>query len=482
MTKNSNSERVKWGKYLVLVSIATTIGAAVPVGYNIGVINAPATIIQDWCVESFRDSYDVQLSASDLNLLWSGIVSVFLVGGAVGSLGGAWLADHFGRKRSLLACTFLFIVSAILFFFCRMANSVVMLIFGRLIVGLAAGLTTSTLPMYMAELSPLQLRGTLAVLSPMGLIGGVAIGQIGSLEEVFGSVDLWHVALSVYAVIVFVFMLPYYWFPESPKYLYIVVKDHEAAKNQLIQLRGSQLELINEELQSMENEAIVHSETRSLLSVIRDRKFQLPLILVCALLGGQQLSGLNAVFFYSVSMFERSGLSSTNAKWANLGTGVINFLVASFTPYLMAAINRRPLLLFSIFATGTMLVIVTSLIDLASWLAYASIVSVFGFIVTLQLGLGPIPYFIGTELFESSSRPAAMSLGSMSLWACNFIVAMAFPSLQEAWGAFVFLPFAVICFCLAVLIKFYLPETRNHDSSVVAPLVADGFKSRPLNR
>lgn len=76
-------------------------------------------------------------------------------------------------------CAVLFVVSAILFFFCRMANSVVMLIIARLIVGVACGLTTSTLPMYMAELSPLRLRGTLGVLSPMGIIGGVAIGQIG---------------------------------------------------------------------------------------------------------------------------------------------------------------------------------------------------------------------------------------------------------------------------------------------------------------
>jgi len=75
-----------------------------------------------------------------------------------------------------------------------------------------------------------------------------------------------------------------------------------------------------------------------------------------------------------------------------------------------------------------------------------------------------------------------MALGSMSLWACNFIVAMSFPSLQDAWGAFVFIPFAVVCFGLAVLIQFYLPETRNRDSSLVAPLVADGFKSKPLVR
>lgn len=86
------------------------------------------------------------------------------------------------------------------------------------------------------------------------------------------------------------------------------------------------------------------------------------------------------------------------------------------------------------------------------------------------------------ELFESGPRPAAMALGSLSLWTCNFIVAMAFPSLQEVWGALVFVPFAVICFALTALIKFYLPETRGLDSSVIAPLVADGFKSKPLRR
>lgn len=84
------------------------------------------------------------------------------------------------RKRSLLTCALLFLVSAILFFFCRMANSVIMLIIARFIAGVASGLTTSTLPMYMAELSPLQLRGTLGVLSPLGIIGGVVIGQIGT--------------------------------------------------------------------------------------------------------------------------------------------------------------------------------------------------------------------------------------------------------------------------------------------------------------
>lgn len=59
----------------------------------------------------------------------------------------------------------------------------------------------------------------------------IDISISGSLQEVFGTPDLWHVALSVYVVLVIVCMLPYYWFPESPKYLFIIVKDHEAAKN-----------------------------------------------------------------------------------------------------------------------------------------------------------------------------------------------------------------------------------------------------------
>lgn len=208
----------------------------------------------------------------------------------------------------------------------------------------------------------------------------------GSLQEVFGTTDLWHVALSVYVVLVVVCMLPYYWFPESPKYLYIIVKDYEAAKNrnifphsplrsmfhthsmkilsELQQLRGSQIALINEELQSMENEAVFQSEKRSLWSVLRDPKLLLPVILVCALQGGQQLSGINAVFYYSVSIFQRSGLSLADAQWANLGAGCINLLIAAFSPYLMAKVNRRPLAFWSVFVSGVMLSILTVIVSL----------------------------------------------------------------------------------------------------------------------
>lgn len=82
------------------------------------------------------------------------------------------------------------------------------------------------------------------------------------------------------------------------------------------------------------------------------------------------------------------------------------------------------------------------------------------------------------ELFEVAPRPVAMSMGSLASWSCNFIIGMAFPPLSNAWGAFVFLPFSVTCTLLFILTKLYLPETRGRDPSEVAPMVANGFRSK----
>lgn len=130
----------------------------------------------------------------------------------------------------MLSCGAIFVLSAVLFFVTPIVGSVEILMIARLVNGLASGLTTSTLPMYLTELAPLELRGTLGALTQMGLVGGIIFGQVGSLQHVFGTPELWHIAFSAYAVLVVVFLLPFHWFSESPKYLYIVKKDEVRAK------------------------------------------------------------------------------------------------------------------------------------------------------------------------------------------------------------------------------------------------------------
>ncbi|XP_065081977.1 solute carrier family 2, facilitated glucose transporter member 1-like isoform X2 [Ochlerotatus camptorhynchus] len=497
MDKTTAKEEAKWTFWLLTAGISTTFGAAIPTGYNIGVINAPANFIKEWCNETIFETYGTVLSVGALDTFWAVVVSIFLIGGVIGSLGGAWVADKLGRKRSYLTCGVLLVLGGVCFQFCRAVGSVELLLLGRVLVGLAAGLTTSTVPMYLTELAPIELRGALGVFCSMGVTGGVVVGQVMSLEDIFGTDELWQFALSFYVILVIICFVPYHWLPESPKYLYVMKQRRDEAINEIKRLRGKDAkdDYVKQQIEAMRSEDTQNSinddeetqrskpKQRSLWSVLTDPKLTLPLLLVCALQGGQQLSGINAVFFYSVSIFESVGLSSTDAKFANLGAGCLNLFVAFFTPVLMGKFNRRLLALLScsmcaVFLFG--LTFVVYFIHQVSWFSYASIITILLYILFYQIGLGPIPYFIGSELFEVGPRPAAMAMGSIASWGCNFIVAMLFPTLQSAWGAFVFLPFTVTCVLLTILLKIYLPETRGRHISSIAPLVSNGFRSKPL--
>lgn len=131
----------------------------------------------------------------------------------------------------MLAGSLFFLIGAIMFIFCRYMESVGMLMVGRLFVGLASGITTATGPMYLSEVSPLVFRGSAGTFLSLGMVIGILAGEAVSLDEVLGSKVLWHYAFSAFAVLVLIGLVPYYWFPESPKYLYIIADEKENAKN-----------------------------------------------------------------------------------------------------------------------------------------------------------------------------------------------------------------------------------------------------------
>lgn len=171
-----------------------------------------------------------------------------------------------------------------------------MLLIGRLIVGLSSGLVTATLPMYLAEVAPPAQRGTLGVFCGVGVTGGVVVGQVFSLEDIFGTADLWHYAISAYVLLIIVCFLPAYTFPESPKFLYVMKGDPTAARNELQRLRGQNAsKVIEQEIAEMEAEANDDKQSSSFGEVLKDSRFLMPLFIVCCYQGGQQLSGINAV-------------------------------------------------------------------------------------------------------------------------------------------------------------------------------------------
>ncbi|KAI8434596.1 hypothetical protein MSG28_003134 [Choristoneura fumiferana] len=590
-----SSPRGGWSRYLVLAGAATTLGCSLPVGYNIGVINTPAKVLKHFVNGSVIAHYDIALDDTWLSVLWSSVVSIFIVGGCTGSILGALLADNLGRRKATVLTSVISVIGAVIFLVCQVANSVELLILGRLIVGLSAGLTTSIVPMYLSELAPPALTGAMGVACPMGVNVGVLVGQVMGLDFLLGGVDLWPYLLAAYAVLVIICIPFLFILPESPKYLYVVKREEEFALQELSRLRGmspsiltEDLELLREEVLAVETAALSGAQRWSMLRVLRDPRLRLLLLLTCTMQAGQQTSGINAVFYYSDIIFTNAGLSRLGAQYATIGCGAINVCTAILMVKLLPLWGRRPLLLSSIAAATVLLFalavsvrflfqrdniasqisVVINLLplwgrrplllssiaaatvllfalavsvrflvteqgrkkncpykvieepsrskadrrdgaetrrgrdastsaplrpvprllrimfgllqDAVAGMPYVCMVTVFGYVLVYGFGLGPIPYFIASEMFEVPPRPAGMAWGSLANWGGNFMVGMSFPVLRDAIGAYSFLVFAAVTAALFVFQRFYFPETRGKTPQQITQLCSRGFRSKPL--
>ncbi|XP_066247949.1 solute carrier family 2, facilitated glucose transporter member 5-like [Euwallacea similis] len=480
-------EQPGWTKILVLAGIITVLGSSSPVGYNIGVINTPGWVIKQFCNESVTSRFNITLTSSQLDILWSSIVSVFLIGGSVGSLTGSLLADKIGRRGSLAISSVLGVIAGIMFGGSKGVNSIEMLFIGRIFGGLSAGLITTIMPMYLMELAPPRLKGAVGALCPLGVTVGILFGQILSVYRILGNETYWPHCLAISAVFQVICALIIPVLPESPKYLFVIKKNPPLALKQLKRIRNANEESLSDEIEILrleDQENIKQGDTWNIRKVLKSKTLMLPLLLVCALQAGQQLSGVNAVFYYSSVIFKRAGLSTASSEMATIGAGCCNIFMAMLAVQTMLWFKRRTILLTSLVLTTLCLIVLgisIGFIDSFQWMPYLCILGVLGYVLCYGLGLGPIPYFIGSELFEVGPRSSAMALGSMANWTGNFIVGLTFPTMDTYLGATSFLIFAAIAVGLFIFVKVYLPETKGKDACEVYHLVEHGFKSRPLN-
>ncbi|XP_021699789.1 solute carrier family 2, facilitated glucose transporter member 1 isoform X2 [Aedes aegypti] len=460
-----------WTPNLVLFGFVICFGSAVPLGMQVSVINAPAEQIQQWCRKVLTARFGATLSTEEMEILWASVVTSTLLMGMVGCFCGGILSSKLGRKKSFLISSTLLLFAAPCFLFCRMAWSIELLYLGRLSVGLALGLSLSVIPMYLAEVSPLKLRGAMGVLLPLGITAGVVLGQVVTLDQLLGDKDLWHFGLGIGGLLNFICFVAYWWMPESPEYLCSFKNNPEEALKVIRKLLGQNSVDGALEKQIRTGFGIAQkSKGLSVRDILTDGKYRLPLALLFLMNAGCGLSGINV----------RIGINSNDAKLFSVGFGCINLAASSCGLFLMDRFNRRPMMLISCIACGVTLLLNTTVIyfiNEVSWLPMVSVGAIVLFLLSYQTGVGQIPFFIGAEMFEIEARSSALALGTFGNWLANLIIVMLFPIVQHLWGAFAFLPSSIVCFALAIFVYFYLPETRGRIVSDTALLISKGFKS-----
>uniref|UniRef100_A0A7N5JG71 Solute carrier family 2, facilitated glucose transporter member 1 n=1 Tax=Ailuropoda melanoleuca TaxID=9646 RepID=A0A7N5JG71_AILME len=453
----------------LMLAVGGAVLGSLQFGYNTGVINAPQTVIEEFYNQTWFNRYEKYITPGTLVTLWSLSVSIFSVGGMLGSFSVGLFVNRFGRRNSMLMSNCLAFIAAILMGFSKMAWSFEMLILGRFIVGIYSGLSTGFVPMYVGEVSPTALRGALGTLHQLGVVIGILIAQIFGIDVIMGNETLWPFLLGFTFIpsLVQCILLPFA--PESPRFLLINRNEENKAKNVLKKLRGTTD--VSRDLQEMKEESrqMLQEKKVTILELFRSPVYRQPLLIAVVLQLSQQLSGINAVFYYSTDIFRRAGVQQP--VYATIGAGVVNTAFTVVSLFVVERAGRRTLHLVGLLGMAVCALLMTialALLNQVPWLSYLSIVAILGFVAFFEIGPGPIPWFIVAELFSQGPRPAAIAVAGLSNWTSNFIVGMGFQYVADLCGAYVFIIFFILLILFFIFTYFKVPETKGRTFDEIA--------------
>ncbi|XP_063779174.1 solute carrier family 2, facilitated glucose transporter member 9 isoform X2 [Pseudophryne corroboree] len=424
----------------------------------------PKKYIRQLYNESWSSRYNQTMSSGSISILWSVTVSIFAIGGLVGALIVIPMVNRLGRKRTLLLNNLFAIVASLLMSLANLAGAPEMVIIGRFIMGLDGGIALSTLPMYLNEISPKRIRGSLGQITAILICVGVFTGQVLGLPEIFGQESRWPCLFGFILIpsVIQIAILPF--FPESPRYLLLEKQDTKRAEKAFRTFLGRKdvsqdIEEVLAETRKQRNTQLV-----SVVELFKMRSVRWQLITVIITMASYQLCGLNAIWFYTNSIFTEAGIEPHTIPYITLSTGGIEILASIVSGMTVEKLGRRILLiggfgLMTVFFT--VLTLLLTFQDRAWWLPYCSIVCILGVIAAFCIGPGGIPFILVGEFFQQSQRPAAFMVAGSVNWISNFAVGLLFPIIQNGLDNYCFLVFAAICLVGAVYLYFILPETKN---------------------
>ncbi|KAM3877915.1 solute carrier family 2, facilitated glucose transporter member 9 [Diretmus argenteus] len=449
---------------LVSTAFFGALGSSYLYGYNLSVVNAPALYIKAFYNKTWMERYGEPVGAETATLLWSVTVSVFAIGGLLGALAVSLIIKVLGRKGTLLLNNGFAIMAALLLTLGEKAGSFEMLIIGRLIIGVNSGIALSALPMYLGEISPRHIRGSIGQFNGILICLGVFTGQVLGLPELLGQESRWHLLFAFLALPAMLQLCVLPFFPESPRYLLMERRDEAGAERAFQRFLGKKD--VSKELEEVhaESRAQNNLHTVSVLQLIKNPAVRWQLITVIITMACYQLCGLNAIWYYTNGILREAGFPENTLPYVTLSTGGLETFAAIISGLVIERIGRRPLLIFGFSAMAVCFTLLTAFLNLqdrVSWMPYLSYVCILAVIASFCSGPGGIPFVLTGELFEQSYRSAAFMIAGTVNWLSNFALGLLFPFIQEVLETYTFLVFAVICLVGSVYLYVVLPETKN---------------------
>jgi len=419
-------------------------------GYHLGVLNGPLPAIA------------AELGFAGQPVLEGMVVSTCLAGAAVGSLTGAKLAQRFGRKGTLLLDVIPLFLGA---FLCATASSFNWLIAGRVVVGIGIGLASGLVPLFISEVAPPEIRGQMGSLNQLTICFGI-LGAL--LVNVILPPASWRIMFWIATLPALFLAFGLLFVPESPRWLFGSGQTNEA------QLAAARLWgpdgplMLSDGRPSAPGSA--SGKKPGLFTLLTTKS----VLISCFIFAFQQFAGINAIIYFSSSVFAQAGVKS--GALASAGVGAINVFGTLVAGQLVDRAGRKQLLLVSFLGMAAAMMCMSAglaLPQLASISGAIALVGTLAYVLMFAVGVGPVPGILVSEINAAAIRGSAVSFAMVTHWVCNFAIGQLFlPATNQFGVSTVYLGFAAVCILAALFVQTAVLETKGKSLEEIEALMA----------
>lgn len=444
---------MKGTAYVIFMAAVAAIGGIL-FGYDTAVISGTTDIVRN------------QFSLSASGEGW--YVGCALIGSIIGVLCAGSLSDYIGRKITMLISAAFFSISAI---GCAVCGSFDALVAFRIIGGVGIGIVSIVSPIYISEVSPAKIRGTLVSLYQLAVTAGFLLAYLanwaidagidpsaaadaGLWSRMFNA-EAWRGMLGSETLPALLFLFIIFFIPESPKWLIIKGKPSEATAV-LSRILGSEDE-INAEVEATRSSS---GEDKGSWSDLLKPGILVAVLAGCAIAILGQFMGVNAVLYYGPKIFSEAGFD--NPMFSTVLVGLVNFATTVLAVFIIDRVGRKQLIYWGVSGMIICLIAIGTYFATGGVLGNGFMLAFFlAYVFCCAISISAIVFVLLSEMYPNSIRGRAMSLAGFMLWVGTYLVGQLTPVLLEWSQAGTFFIFAVMCVPYMLIMWKVIPETTG---------------------